>query len=166
MENDYVPVILGVGSDAFGSLTVTNEGSITAHQLVVGRGSGTGDGKLYIIGGTMDVDGSVDIGVGGNKGEVVISDNGFLHLYYSPSFAPDTNNVSVIKILDTSTLWIDGDQTPYNFVGDGFITTTDSMSLVKEVYNSTYDRTEYTVVPEPVTLGLISFIGLAFLRRR
>ncbi len=140
MENDYVPVILGVGSDAFGSLTVTNEGSITAHQLVVGRGS-------------------VDIGVGGNKGEVVISDNGFLHLYYSPSFAPDTNNVSVIKILDTSTLWIDGDQTPYNFVGDGFITTTDSMSLVKEVYNSTYDRTEYTVVPEPVTLGLISFIG-------
>ena len=89
-----------------------------------------------------------------------------MHLYYSPSFAPDTNNVSVIKILDTSTLWIDGDQTPYNFVGDGFITTTDSMSLVKEVYNSTYDRTEYNVVPEPATFGLMSLIGLVFLRRK
>ncbi|RLD11258.1 MAG: hypothetical protein DRI44_03955 [Chlamydiae bacterium] len=165
ITNDYVPVMLGVGSDGPGTLTVTNGGSIIAHQLVIGRGAGTGAGKLYITGGNMEVEDSIEIGISPNKGEVIISQNGFLHLDNTPSFSYNNSN-SVINILDTSVLWIDGDQTDFNFVDNGFITTTDPGNMIKEFYNETEERTEYTVIPEPVILGLMSLLGLFFLRRR
>jgi len=167
ITNIYVPLTLGIGSDKPGTLTVTNGGSIVAHKVAVGRGS-SGNGTLYIMGGNMTVDDSMDIGVSpAEGGEVIISQGGFLYLKFSPSFSDVNSSNSFINILGTnSLLWIDGDQISQGFVDDGYIKTTDSFSLIEEIYNFDEDRTEYTVVPEPVILGLVSLLGFAFLRRR
>ncbi len=160
-----VPQMLAAGSDGPGSLTVTNGGSITAINLAVGRG-GAGEGKLFVSAGTMTVSGDTTIAADDTtSGIVEINNGGTLHLENSPIFG--TAAGSVINISGSSSkLIINTDVTSSNYVSNGHIAAPESGKSILENYDSGDDQTEYTVVPEPATLGLLSLLSLLFLRKK
>ncbi len=62
-------------------------------------------------------------------------------------------------------LWINGDLSSLLLVDWGWMTVPAGKTSVV-VYNAAEGRTEWSVIPEPATLGLIAILGLAFLRRK
>ena len=151
VSSSDVPQMLGVGSDNPGSLTVTNDGSITANNLMVGRG-GNGAGKLIISAGTMTVSGNTTIAADGtSSGIVEINNGGTFHLQNAPDFGSAAG--SVINISGSaSKLIIDGDVTSYNYVQNGHIAAPETGKTISEDYNSSDDQTEYTIVAEAAAI--------------
>jgi len=155
------PTTTGIGWDnGYGELNLVAGGSITLNDVIMGfDGNNPAEGVLNISGGTMVIGGTLSVGYTSSTGTVNQS-GGILHLALPPTF-----NHGVINLSDTAFFLINGDQTGLDLVGNGWVTTP-LPKTVAEVYNSVDGRTEYTVIPEPATLGLIAILGLVFLRRK
>ena len=155
------PTTIGIGWDAgYGELNMVDGGSITANDVTMGfDANAPAEGVLNISGGTMVIAGTLSVGWNSSIGTVNQS-GGILHLAFPPTFSH-----GVINLSDTALFMINGDQTGLNLVSNGWVATT-APEIVLEIFNSVDGRTEYTVVPEPTTLGLLAVLGLAFLRRK
>ena len=156
------PTMTGIGWDnGYGELNMIAGGSITLNDVIMGfDGNNPAEGVLNISGGTMVIGGTLQVGYANGSTGTVNQSGGILHLALPPTF-----NHGVINLSDTAFFLINGDQTGLDLVGNGLVTTP-LPKTVAEVYNSIDGRTEYTVIPEPATLGLIAILGLAFLRRK
>ena len=159
------PIMLGIGWDLVGDgvLNVVDGGSITANNVSLGVSDlASTEGVLNIDGGTFIVAGSLTLGwIQNFSGLGTINQSaGVLHLASPPIF-----NNGVINLSDTAFFLINGDQRSLDLVGNGYITAPTG-ETVAEVWNEGDGRTEYTVVPEPATLGFLAILGLAFLRRK
>jgi len=155
------PATTGIGWDhGYAELNVVDGGLITMNDVIMGfDGNFAAEGVLNINGGTVVIAGLLSVGWISSTGTVNQS-GGVLHLAFPPTF-----NHGVINLSETAFFLINGDQTGLNLVSNGLVTTT-APKTVSEFFNSVDGRTEYRVVPEPASLGLIAILGLAFLRRK
>ena len=160
------PTTLGIGWDqGSGELNVVAGGSITGPgtALVVGYDGANvpaNEGILNISGGSVVVGGALVVGAGANHGI------GTLNLSGGLLYAGDlVLNDGIINMSNDAKLWINGDLSSLLLVDWGWMTVPAGKSSVV-VYNIADDRTEWSVIPEPATLGLLAILGLAFLRRK
>lgn len=161
------PSTLGIGWDNFyGELNLVDGGSIYAKKVILGyNGTVASVGVLNISGGLMVV--GEELKLGGDNGALATSGTinqtgGILHLAAAPVF-----NNGVINLSDTAVFKINGDQTALDLVGNGFVQASVAGQSVVESYNSGSNLTEYTVIPEPATLGLfaLSSVGILWFRK-
>ncbi len=152
------PTALGIGWDTDGTLNVVAGASAVFNEVYLPAfESQVNLGTLNMSGGYF-VATTFSLGWGQSIGTVNMS-GGILHLG-----AVNWNN-GVINLSDSAWLLINGDQTGLDLVGNGWIAAPAGKTVVEE-YNAGDARTEYTVVPEPATFGLLAILGLAFLRRK
>ena len=158
------PTVVGVGWDnAYGQLDVVAGGSMSVGNLIVAfDGTGTASaGVLNMSGGAVTTS-QLDLGVGVSVGTVNMSGASVLH-----AGTASAANGSTINMADSAFFLINGDWTGAGLVG-AVIFATDVGTSIQEVYNATDARTEWTVIPEPATLGMVAALGgaLLFIRRR
>ena len=153
------PIALGIGWDSDGTLNVVDGALVTFNEVYLPAfETQVNLGTLNISGGNM-IAAVLNVGYGVSIGTVNQS-GGILHC------GSVVWNNGVVNLSDSAFFLINGDQTALDLVGNGWIATPTPGNSVVEVYNATDARTEYTVVPEPATLGLLSLLGFAFLRRK
>ena len=159
------PNMTGIGWDnPYGELNIVPSGSYSANNVIMGfNGNADSRGVLNMSGGYMVVGGTLSLGhntASANSTTGTINQSaGILHLN-----AVTWNN-GVVNLSGTAWFLVNGDQTGLDLVGNGWITAPAGKAVV-EFWNEAAGRTEYTVVPEPATLGLLAILGLAFLRRK
>ena len=158
-----VPQTLGVGWDSsYGELNIADGGSLVAGHVYLGFAANVASaGTLNITGGYMVANLHVGYAAFGGTGTVNQS-GGVLHLS-----AIDFVN-GVINLSDNAYFLVNGDITGANPIGNGMIVAPVAGQSVVEFYNATDGRTEYTVIPEPATLGLFAVFGGAalFIRKK
>lgn len=159
--------ILGVGWDATsggGELTVVDGGSIsTATALQIGRNC---LGTLNMTGGSIIAGGVLQLGEGTGTGTVFLSGDAInpITTLHAASF---TFTAGTIHLTGNSRFMINGDKTANDYVGAGIVVADGVGESILETFNGAKNRTEYTVIPEPATLGLVGAFGaLLFARRR
>ena len=160
------PITLGIGWDqGSGVLNVVDGGSLTSPgtSLAVGYdgvNTPANEGELNISGGSVVVGGNLVVGAGAAHGVGTLNLSGGL-LHASSIILND----GIINMSDSGKLWIDQELSHLDLVALGWMTVpAGKTSLV--VYNAAEGRTEWSVIPEPATFGLIAILGLAFLRRK
>lgn len=153
---------MGWGVGTTGQLTVAPTGSLVASQLIVGGAGGIGT-LVMESGSSLTADFYLQIGHGGGSGTITMN-GGTLdvaQLIASP--------VGTVNMANDAAFYIGGDLTGLGVVG-GLIFAIDAGAgdSIQEVFNAGANRTEYTVIPEPATLGLVAAFGgaLFFVRRK
>ena len=125
--------------------------------------------------------GAPPIAVSGGAGVVNMSGSAILHAgnlvfgQENPDYGVDPlcDGEGVIHMEDSAWLLVNGNLTAS---GDGRADTWIANDYIDAngvpgksiavIYNAGDARTEFTVIPEPVTFGLLVILGLAFLRRK
>ena len=163
-----VPNTIGIGWDtATGSMTIANGGSLIAGSNVyIGQGGGVvSSGVLTIETGGFMVAGTLHMAEGGAVGNNALVDmtGGLLHM---GAIAIDPNGTGRFDLRNDALLLLNGNVAGLGFVG-AYIFAPDAGTSIQEVYNATDDRTEWSVIPEPATFGLLALMGggLLFVRR-
>ncbi|RKX41067.1 MAG: hypothetical protein DRP64_11775 [Verrucomicrobia bacterium] len=159
-----VPDTIGISWDtSFGELNIVNGGSINANTVYMGfEGSGNAsDGVLNVSGGNMVIS-TLYIGAGTVGTGTINQSGGILHLG-AVNYAR-----GVVNLSDDAFFLINGDYTGANLVGQGIISASVAGQEIVEFYNTEFGRTEWTVIPEPATFGLMALLGggMLFIRRR
>ena len=159
------PWTLCVGWDGDEGELNMDSGSITAHDVFVGHDvNNEANGVLNIDDGYMTIDGGLHMSTAANVTGMVNMTGGTLYMN-SVAIYSGPNSNGRFNLWAPAKLALKGDRTGEGFV-DTYIFAPGTGDSVVETYNSTDDQTEWTVVPEPGTLGLIAILGLAFLRRK
>jgi len=160
--------ILGVGWDAGvigGELTVVDGGSInTLTALQIGRNS---LGTLNMTGGNIIAGGALQLGEGTGTGTVYLSGD-LSNPVTTLHAAAFTFTAGTIHMTGNSRFMINGDKTLDDYVGAGVVVADGAGESILETYNAGAGRTEYTVIPEPATLGMVALVGggILFIRRK
>ena len=160
------PLTLGIGWDqGNGELNVVDGGSITGPgtDLVVGYDGSdpsSTEGVLNISGGSVVVGGLLAVGAGSFHGVGTLNLSG--GLLHAGSLAL---NDGIINLSNNANLWIDQDLSGLDLVALGWMTVPAGKTAAV-TWNAAEGRTEWSVIPEPATLGLIAILGLAILRRK
>ncbi len=76
-------------------------------------------------------------------------------------FDAAANATGQINMTGDAMIIVNGDQTAQSWVGNGYIAATGAGESISVFYNGA--ETEYTVIPEPATLGLVGILGGAML---
>lgn len=169
------------------SMTITAGGELRVGLLArLGQGNlmNGSTGTLNMDGGYM-VSGILEIGhnlndgtntVQSANGVVNMSGNAILHtanLSFGQGIAgygfdAAATGIGQVNMTDETLFVVNGDHTAESWVGDGWITAVGAGESISVFYNSIDARTEYTVIPEPTTLGLLGLVGAGMLciRRR
>ena len=158
-----VPATIGVGWDTpTGSMTVANGGSLNAGNVYIGWGSTPSTGVLTIESGAIMTAGSINMGGGTNVNSGVVNmTGGLLHM----------GNVSIVAgrfdMRNDAYLLLNGNWLGAGFVG-AYIFAPDAGTSIHENYDGLNGRTEWTVIPEPATFGLVAAFGgaMLFLRKK
>ena len=155
------PDALGIGWDSDGTLNVVDGASVVFNTVYLPAfETQVNHGTLNISGGSM-VANSLQLGWGTSVGTINQS-GGTLHL----GTAAWQNGV--VNLSDTAFFLIIGDQTALDLVGNGWIQAPVAGESVVETWNAGENRTEYTVIPEPATLGMVALMGggMLWIRKR
>jgi len=158
------PTTLGIGWDnPYGELNVAPGGSIVANDVYLGFDGNVPSKGVLNVNGNMIIGGTLTLGGSNGSTGTVHLIGGFLHLANLPTLQGGSLDIKSFQFENNGFLLING-----NWAGQGFpaYMTAPAGKTIAEVYNSTDGRTEWTVVPEPATLGLLAILGLAFLRRK
>lgn len=156
------PDTLGIGWDSDGELNVVDGASVVFNNVYLPAfETQVNHGTLNMSGGYMVAGGFLNLGWGVSVGTVNQS-GGVLHCNIV-----NWHN-GVVNLSDTAYFLINGNQTSLDLVGNGWIQAPVAGQSVVEYWNEGAGRTEYTVIPEPATLGLFGLIGggLLWIRKR
>ncbi len=159
-----VPDTIGVSWDtSFGELNIVDGGSINANNMYLGYGGvGTASHGVLNVSGGNTVISSLVIGLNDLGTGTINQSGGILHL------GSVTYVRGVVNLSDDAFFLINGDFTGANLVGAGIIVAPVAGQSIVEVFNAVDGRTEWTVIPEPATLGMVATLGgaLLFIRRK
>ena len=142
----------------------------------------------YMVSGILEVgynlihdagDGNGPQAVAGGDGVVSMSGNSILHIgtlvfgqenIHYDAGNPLLDGEGAITMADSAWLLVNGDLVAdgraASYVANGWISALDSGQSIDFIYNATDSRTEFTVVPEPMTMAILGLGGLFVSRRR
>ena len=163
--------VLGLGWDAGGAhgiLNIVDGGSLAAVHLRVGHNA---TGEINVSGGIFTAISVFELGVGEvspgvpSVGTANLSGNGVI---FSPSGHAHWNPGSVINISDDAIFLIGGDHTGADWIANNLIVAPEAGQFISASYDGGLNRTSFTAIPEPGTLGLFAGLGgaLLFVRRK
>ena len=145
---------LVLGAESAGQLGVVGSGS-----LVVNGGayiSHLGAGTLNLSDSGYFLAGNLIFGNAGVAGVVNMSGSSILHAGVLTYLNGDVT--STINMADSAWMIINGDQSGMGYENSRILASGVGESI-QMTYNSTDLRTEYTVIPEPATLGMVALLG-------
>ncbi len=154
---------LVLGAESAGQLGVVGSGS-----LVVTGGayiSHLGAGTLNLSGNGYFLAGNLIFGNQSVAGTVNMIGSSILHAGVLTYLNGDVT--STINMTDSAWLIINGDQTGLGLENNRIVASGAGESIAV-AYNAVDNRTEYTVIPEPATMGLFALIGggMLWIRKR
>jgi len=183
---DTVQIDDDLFTNPLATMPVVSAGGQQITQLVLGDGSA---GQLDVVGaGALVVSGGAYISNLG-QGTLNLSDNGYFLagnlIFGNQSIAGTVNMVgdsilhagvltylngdiaSTINMTDNAWFLINGDQTGAGYENNRILASGAGESIAV-AYNAGDNRTEYTVIPEPATMGLFALAGggMLWIRKR
>jgi len=154
---------LVLGNESFGLLDVAGSGS-----LVVSGGAYIGNlgaGTLSLSDSSYFLAGNLIFGNQSVAGAVNMAGSSILHAGALTYLNGDVT--SMINMTDSAWMIINGDQTGAGYENTRILASGAGESI-SVAYNAVDNRTEYTVIPEPATMGLFALLGggMLWIRKR
>jgi len=175
-DNAFV-IIVAPFNDA--SMTITTGGDLQVAEIArFGGGILMNDstGTLNMDGGNMFSE-ILEVGFNWEEGIDLLAGNGVVNMsgdavlqtadlrFGQEMVDYGLGGTGQINMTGDAMVIVTGDQTAESWVGNGYIAATGAGESIDVFYNGA--ETEYTVIPEPATLGLMGIAGLSmFLVRR
>lgn len=119
-------------------------------------------GTLNMTGGAL-VANILNVGNDGS-GVANLSGNSLLHA----GLVGFGSGGGVVSMAENALFVVNGDVTGSDLVGTGHVVALNAGESIREFYNADLARTEFSVIPEPSTLGLVALLGsgLLWVRKR
>ncbi len=173
-------LMFGMNEGGTATLTIQNNGQINAGTLMRIGHLDNSTGIVNMTSGYLETAsaqiGYQEDGYPSTGGDGIINMSGsctqrFGALGFGQDQSTSYGGTGVIHMRDNAVLIVNGDMvtsgSAAHWIDTGAIDTAGiATKYIAPVYNSGNNWTEFTVVPEPGTIGLLCLLGLAFLRKK